>query len=468
MSYIKKLLVVLSSLLVCSNYAFGQDFRLPEFRRENPRLSDFKRAAIEHARFQACFNSKLRTGYCSIDDHAHREVERLSGEELEEQIVYRLRQLSQGTNKTAALVYFEASDRSLSIFLFDESGLVSRSTKRKVNLEDMILGMRSGLNIDVRAARQAVDSETRKFGPANGGAAQISLSEISELMLPNRIGEKIESREYNRLLILPSGATSAVPYSALFLPSGQQVVDIASIVILPDLDALTLPLGAAYGKRSDLADALTFEGTAAARNHALVIGDPDYAFYKGLALSALPGARLEAQTIAGSLQNAQLLIGEDANHDAVVSALKSMQYDGGLVYFASHGVSDSENPMSESLIALSQKHLLAQEIRDLRFGTKHPLVVLSACQTGLGKQFGGGTFGLLRAWYHAGAGQVVGSLWNVDDTGTLNLMSEFASLTENENQAEEALRQAMLKTRSEYSSDPAIWASFYVFGNPTK
>jgi len=48
----------------------------------------------------------------------------------------------------------------------------------------------------------------------------------------------------------------------------------------------------------------------------------------------------------------------------------------------------------------------------------HPLVVLSACQTGLGKVFDGGSYGVARGWLSAGAGQVVASLWRVSDEAT--------------------------------------------------
>jgi CHAT domain-containing protein len=107
----------------------------------------------------------------------------------------------------------------------------------------------------------------------------------------------------------------------------------------------------------------------------------------------------------------------------------------------------------------NQEHLYAREIRDLALKSQ-PLVVMSACQTGLGKVFPGGVFGLARAWYYAGAPQIVTSLWNINDAATNVLMSHFirarATMT-----TEAALRTAMLETRTEFP-DPALWAGFSV------
>jgi CHAT domain-containing protein/Tfp pilus assembly protein PilF len=99
------------------------------------------------------------------------------------------------------------------------------------------------------------------------------------------------------------------------------------------------------------------------------------------------------------------------------------------------------------------------------------LVVLSACETGLGTVAGGeGVFGLQRAFHLAGARTVVASLWKVDDTTTQKLMRLFYSnLWERGMPAAEALRQAQLTVLSEAvgSGDkPYYWAGWVLSGDP--
>lgn len=431
-------------------------------------LSDFKRAAIEHSRFQACFKAKLQSGYCRFGDGDTNLVRSFSGEQLEERISLRLSLLSDTGYKTAALVYFEAPDDSLGIFLFDDSGFRASSIRSFADIGGTVSGMRHTLGINTRAAPQRAGGPVASGEPLSEAQYRIPL-EDSNLLLPAAIGEQINTQGYNRILILPSTWTSAVPFPALKLPDGRHLVDAVSTVVLPDLDALILPLGIEEGLLNAASEGLTFNGSEAVQGTSLVVGDPHYASYRGDQLAKLPGAHLEANTVAEMLGAENLLMGKAATHGAVSDALAGFEYQGGIIYIASHGISSDENPMDESLIALSQRHFPASEIRDLEFRLNHPLVVLSACQTGLGKQFGGGSFGLLRAWYHAGAGQVIGSLWNVSDTGTLGLMVEFSrTLTNGEDRPEEALRQAMLIVRKKHTEDPAIWASFYVFGNPAR
>jgi len=93
-----------------------------------------------------------------------------------------------------------------------------------------------------------------------------------------------------------------------------------------------------------------------------------------------------------------------------------------------------------------------------------PLVVLSACQTGLGKDFDVGTIGMARAWQRAGASNVVMSLWSVDDRATQQLMTQFIRLLP-QWPVDEALRLAMLQARA-VNPHPAYWAGFSVFGAP--
>jgi CHAT domain/Thiolase, C-terminal domain len=71
--------------------------------------------------------------------------------------------------------------------------------------------------------------------------------------------------------------------------------------------------------------------------------------------------------------------------------------------------------------------------------------------------FEGGTFGLVRAWYHVGASQIVMSLWNIDDNATKDLMLEFMRHVKAGAVTEFAQREAMLATRQKYT-DPVLWA----------
>src|SRR5439155_2644012 len=94
------------------------------------------------------------------------------------------------------------------------------------------------------------------------------------------------------------------------------------------------------------------------------------------------------------------------------------------------------------------------------------LVVLSACQTGLGEvQVGEGVFGLQRAFTLAGAKTLVMSLWSVPDEATRELMEDFyRRLLAGEGRAD-ALRNAQLTLRQKYSS-PYYWGAFICQGNP--
>jgi CHAT domain-containing protein len=100
------------------------------------------------------------------------------------------------------------------------------------------------------------------------------------------------------------------------------------------------------------------------------------------------------------------------------------------------------------------------------FGTE--LVVLSACETGLGEVVSGeGVFGLRRAFVLSGAATLVMSLWKVPDVATASLMADFYRLMQSGVSRGEALRGAQLAMRSRAGySDPYYWAAFVCQGDP--
>src|SRR5439155_11500639 len=94
------------------------------------------------------------------------------------------------------------------------------------------------------------------------------------------------------------------------------------------------------------------------------------------------------------------------------------------------------------------------------------LVVLSACETGLGDvRIGEGVFGLRRAFVVAGAKTLVMSLWKVPDAQTQELMPDFYRRLQNGEPRAEALRQAQLSLKARHP-DPYFWGAFICLGEP--
>jgi CHAT domain-containing protein len=121
--------------------------------------------------------------------------------------------------------------------------------------------------------------------------------------------------------------------------------------------------------------------------------------------------------------------------------------------------SASRNPQSEDGV------LSAYEIFNLKL--KADLVVLSACETGLGKEVKGeGLMSLTRAFMYAGTPSVVVSLWNVNDESAADLMIKFyRNLKTTRMSKAEALRQAQLETIND-NGFPFFWAPFVLVGKP--
>ncbi len=145
-----------------------------------------------------------------------------------------------------------------------------------------------------------------------------------------------------------------------------------------------------------------------------------------------------------------------------------------VIHFATHGILDLEHP-ELSGIALSMVdekgqprdgYLRLHEIYNLNLPAE--LVVLSACQTGVGKQIKGeGLIALTRGFMYAGAKSVVASLWKVDDAATAALMAEFyKQMFVNKLKPAAALREAQLKlSKVKRWQSPYYWSGFFLQGD---
>jgi CHAT domain-containing protein len=162
--------------------------------------------------------------------------------------------------------------------------------------------------------------------------------------------------------------------------------------------------------------------------------------------------------------------GFDANADRLKSADLTPY---AILHFATHGILDPKRPENSGIFLSTIQpdgrpqngYLSLQDIYSLRAPVD--LVVLSACQTGLGQEVRGeGLIGLTRGFMYAGAASVVASLWKVDDESTAELMKRFyTNMLQKGIPPAEALRAAQNSIRSEPQwSSPYYWAAFTLQG----
>jgi CHAT domain-containing protein len=186
----------------------------------------------------------------------------------------------------------------------------------------------------------------------------------------------------------------------------------------------------------------------------------------------LPFTRTEAERLMALAPKLSSFKETDfkANRENVLSGdLANYKY----VHFATHGVVDTERPGLSALVLSmvdaegkpQDGFLRANDIYNMKLPAE--LVVLSACQTGLGKDVKGeGLIGLTRGFMYAGAKRVVVSLWSVNDKATSDLMTSFyrGMLKDNERPAA-ALRAAQIEMwKQKKWQSPYYWAAFTMQG----
>jgi CHAT domain-containing protein len=192
----------------------------------------------------------------------------------------------------------------------------------------------------------------------------------------------------------------------------------------------------------------------------------------GLAVPRLPGTRQEAEQILSLVPAAERMQAFDfAANRAVATNSDLSQYR--YIHFATHGLLNSTHPeLSGILLSMVDEEgkaqdgfLRAHEIFNLKLPAE--LVVLSACQTGLGKEIKGeGLVGLTRGFMYAGAPRVVVSLWSVSDVATAELMTRFyRGILKDGLRPSAALREAQVSlSKDQRWQSPFYWAAFTLQG----
>ena len=353
---------------------------------------------------------------------------------------------------TAVLLYHR-DETELRVWLIDRSGIAAWAHEpvSSAAIEQAIAALRSALGAststnpsgDGTSSRGLVRvSQPRKLEPRSWREAARALR---DLVIPGSI--RVALQQTQRLMIHPTENIGTIPFALLPLGGDHRtLIDQMTISITPGVETIGAPV--------------EWDGTFTAP---LLVGAPAWGKHPEYDLDQLPGTRAEVAMIGKRLHATPLT---DASATETSVAQRFSEAD--VVLLATHGTSGGETALDRGFIALAPDGEVAdgwwtpREIQKAR--TSARLVVLSACETGLGRNHAGGVIGLTRAFQLAGASNVIMSLWAVDDAGESRLVDDLFAAVAHDMPAV-ALRTAALNARARGVS-PLIWGALAHFGTP--
>jgi CHAT domain-containing protein len=259
------------------------------------------------------------------------------------------------------------------------------------------------------------------------------------------------------LVVIPDGVLESVAFASLWnRQTGRYLVEDYLLDVAPSGTVFV---------RASVGAAATHGPTP----RVLVVGNPQFDRHVWVGMPNLPGAEAEAGEIAGLYARSELLTGRAATKSAFVEGIRAAE----VVHYAGHAAASADAPSSARL-------LLAPDPRTGGSGTLYVhelgrqglprtrVMVLAACRTAAGAVSRvEGPLSLGRPFLAAGVPDVVGSLWDIEDSVSRHFFIAFHRALLTEGDPSLALRKAQLAfLRSDDVSlvHPASWAAFICMG----
>lgn len=334
------------------------------------------------------------------------------------------------------------------------------------------------------AARRFYETVKDESSQDKADTAAKNLSRLIIEPIANELGNK-------RLLIVADGALQYIPFAALSVAktnstdNGQPLIINHEIVYLPSASVLSLLRNETNRKPASkvlavLADPVfNLDDPRVKKEGASQSSSQSNGTVRSLSLkpngvlTRLPGTRREANGVSVLIPESERMQALDFKASRVTAMSEEIsQYR--ILHFATHGILNSQHPeLSAIVLSLVDEKgnpqdgfLRLHEIYNLKLSAD--LIVLSACQTALGKDIKGeGLLGLTRGFMYAGAPRVAASLWEVDDKATSELMKLFYQrmLGEKKLPASAALREAQIEMwKTKRFNAPYYWSAFTIQG----
>ncbi|MEG4489949.1 CHAT domain-containing tetratricopeptide repeat protein, partial [Microcoleus sp. D3_18_C4] len=351
------------------------------------------------------------------------------------------------------------------------------------------LPKRADIETAAKEFLETITSPIQRDIPQQVAQASANLGQVILQPVAAQLGNK-------RLLIVPDGVLHYTPFQALTL--AQTAGQNTNVPLIVEHEIITLPSASSlailrqnYGDRKPpgrtlaiLADPvfspederikgkITQATTEKLEANNLGLNRSLRASNRQWPPERLPFTRQEAQTISSLFPSAstrQILDFDASRTTATDGNLVNYQ----IIHFATHGLANSKNPELSGIVMsivddkgnLVNGFLRLTDIFNLKLAAN--LVVLSACQSGMGQNVKGeGMVGLTRGFMYAGAQRVAVSLWSVDDEGTAVLMQKFyQKMLQQKLAPAAALRAAQMEMMQEEKwKSPYYWAAFTLQG----
>jgi len=331
----------------------------------------------------------------------------------------------------------------------------------------------SAFELPKRSAIELLAARAYQTLKGGGSESSAGVRELSRVLLAPLAGRL----KGQRLAIAADGTLNFIPFAVLADPERpkQLLIEGHEIVTLPSasvLSSLRRANRAMPPKKlmAVLGDPVFEPSDPRLSNSGAEVRVPALGRFR---LDRLPSSRREADAIyALAKQNgaSDELLGFDANRDFLMSPAAS-EYR--MIHIATHGLYNSSHPSTSGLVLSlvnrdgkpREGFLWVHELYGLRLNTD--LVVLSGCETALGKDVRGeGVQGMTRGLMYSGATRVLASLWSVTDRATADLMTLFyQGILSDGLTPSAALRKAQLQMRAQPGMTPYQWASFSFQGD---
>ena len=331
------------------------------------------------------------------------------------------------------------------------------------------------LDLDSDQIRQAVQAAVAM----ERSSQQAPLVAQARTMLANALLGSVPDQLWQgveRILIVPDGALSYLPFELLALPGGKLLADHYPVSYAPSATVLEELKRLRDTRTGDRREFVGFGDPVFGDSDSKDGTESELRFRSsGSRLRRLPASRDEVTEIAHTFGgSSQIFVGEEATEYRVRTETEGYRF----VHFATHGILDDRDPLYSGLALAAptaeerqradglDDFLQVREMFALRLSAD--VVVCSACQTGWGRiQRGEGLLGMARALYFAGASCVVVSLWPVPDRPTARLMARFYEAMRSGRAPAEALQEAKRSCRVSHPhvyADPYSWAGFVAVG----